>query len=534
MRDTLIANGLIIDGTGAPPFAGDILVEGDRIRRVAKRGEREREEQASRTANTLDATGLVVSPGFIDIHSHSDHTLVVDPRAFSSVNQGVTLEVVGNCGFGCFPVEDAKLALSRVYAYHDVSPISWKTAEEYFNRLDEGRPAINVASLVANGQLRLAAVGPGEQPATPSQLRRMRELLDQSLEAGAWGISTCLESGEEHSLTEDDVAELLRSVAEHDGIHAAHTRDRANRAPEAIEEAIRTAKRAGARLQVSHLIPDGGFTDMERCIAVVDAATSTGSDDVTFDMHTRLFGIGYLYAAVPPSWLQGPTEEVRARLQDRELRRELRNYENYLSKFGDWSRILILDNDVWPEYGRRSVAEIAEDRRAEPLDAICDLLAATPDDVSRLWTIELTFTEDEQREAFAHPLCVPASDAAALALDGPLAESRFHGAYSWASWFYRYMVRDNKLLSPETAIHKLTGQPASILRLKDRGVIREGAFADIAVFDASSFADRETMFDPNRPAVGMRHVLVNGVVAMRDGTVTGRRGGRVLRKGRTE
>jgi N-acyl-D-aspartate/D-glutamate deacylase len=251
-------------------------------------------------------------------------------------------------------------------------------------------------------------------------------------------------------------------------------------------------------------------------------------------MHTRLFGIGYLAAAVPPSWLQGAPDEVRARLQDPQHRRELRRFESYLSKFGDWSRAVILDNDVWPEYGRRSVAEIARDRGAEPLDAICDLLAATADDVSRLWTIELTFTEDEQRAAFVHPLCVPASDAAALALDGPLANSSFHGAYSWASWFYRYMVRDHKLLSPETAIHKLTGQPAAILGLKQRGVLRPGAFADIAVFDAESFAERETMFDPNQPAVGMRHVLVNGVVAMRDGEVTSERGGRVLRKGRTE
>jgi len=531
MTDMLISGGLVVDGTGAPPFVGDVHVRDDRIMKLSSRESQETDEDSQTAANTIDARGLMVTPGFIDIHSHSDHTLVVDPRAFSSVKQGVTLEVVGNCGFGCFPIEDPKLARSRIYAYHDVTPLTWRSAEDYFNRLDEGHPAINVASLVANGQLRLAAVGPGEQSATRAQLRLMRELLDDSLTAGAWGISTCLESGEESSMTEDDVAELLRSVAEHRGIHAAHTRDRASRAAEAIEEAIRTADKAGARLQVSHLIPDGGFADMKRCIQVVESASSGGSD-VAFDMHTRLFGIGYLYVAVPPSWLQGPPNEVRARLEDPELRRELRNFESYLSKFGDWSRIVILDNDVWPQYSRRSIAEIAEDRGAEPLDAICDLLAATADDVDRLWTIELTFTEDEQREAFFHPLCVPMSDAAALALDGPLAGRSFHGAYSWASWFYRYMVRDHKLMSPETAIHKMTGQPASILGLRERGVLREGAFADIAIFDSESFTDRETMFDPNQPAVGMRHVLVNGVVAMRDGKVTGQRGGKVLRKGR--
>jgi len=533
MTDMLISGGLVVDGTGAPPFVGDVRVKGDRIVRVSSRETQETDEDSQTSTNTIDARGLMVTPGFIDIHSHSDHTLVVDPRAFSSVKQGVTLEVVGNCGFGCFPIENPKLARSRIYAYHDVTPLTWRSAEDYFNRLDEGHPAINVASLVANGQLRLAAVGPGEQPATRAQMRQMRELLDDSLTAGAWGISTCLESGEESSMTEDDVAELLRSVAEQRGIHAAHTRDGASRAAEAIEEAIRTADESGARLQVSHLIPDGGFADMKRCIQVVESASSSGSD-VAFDMHTRLFGIGYLYVAVPPSWLQGPPNEVRARLEDPEMRRELRDFESYLSKLGDWSRIAILDNDVWPQYSRRSIAEVAEDRGAEPLDAICDLLAATADDVGRLWTIEMTFTEDEQQEAFLHPLCVPMSDAAALALDGPLAGSSFHGAYSWASWFYRYMVRDHKLMSPETAIHKLTGQPASILGLRERGVLREGAFADVAIFDSESFADRETMFNPNQPAVGMRHVPVNGVVAMRDGKVTEQRGGKVLRKGRRE
>ena len=160
---------------------------------------------------------------------------------------------------------------------------------------------------------------------------------------------------------------------------------------------------------------------------------------------------------------------------------------------------------------------------------ICDLLAATSDDVSRLWMIELTFTEDEQESAFVHPLCVPMSDAAALALDGPLAESMFHGAYGWASWFYRYMVREKALLSPEAAIHKLTGQPASILNLNNRGTLKPGNYADVAVFDPSGFADRETMFTPNEPAVGMRHVFVNGGHALRDGELTGARTGRMLR-----
>jgi N-acyl-D-aspartate/D-glutamate deacylase len=525
MADLVIANGLIVDGTGAPPYTGDVRIAGDRIASVS----REVDRMPAAPSETIDATGLMVTPGFIDIHSHSDHTLLVDPRAYSSLKQGVTLEVVGNCGFGCFPVEEPQLARSRIYAYHDAAPISWRSAEGYFGALEAAQPAINVASLVPNGQLRLAVMGPEERAATGEERRSMRRLLDESLEAGAWGLSTCLESGEESSMTEDEVADLCRSVAAAGGIHAAHTRNRADRAAEAIEEAIRTAATAQARLQISHLIPDGGMADLERCLAAVEGAA--GGQDVSFDMHTRLFGIGYLSAAVPPPWLRGAPDEVASRLRDPERRRELRGFHSALSAIGDWDRVVLLDNEIWPDYGRRSIGEIARSRGTEPIDAVCDLLAASADDVSRLWTVELTFTEEEQRLAFVHPRCVPASDAAALGPDGPLATRSFHGAYSWASWFYRYMVRERRLLSPEAAIEKLTRQPASILGLRDRGTIAVGALADVAIFDPATFAERETLHAPNQAAVGMRHVLVNGALALSDGAPTDRRSGSVLRRG---
>jgi N-acyl-D-amino-acid deacylase len=527
MSDVRITNGTIVDGSGAPAFLGDVEIAGDRIVAVTRReaGGPQREAGA---AELIDATGLTVTPGFIDIHSHSDHTLLVDPRAFSSLNQGVTLEVVGNCGFGCFPIVNPKLGKSRIYAYHDTNPISWRSAGDYFDLLDAGGPGINVASLVPNGQLRLSVVGPRERPATPEEQRRMRELLEESLEDGAWGLSTCLESGEEISMSEEEVAALCRSVAQAGGIHATHTRDRVQHAAEAVEEAIRTAEMSGVKVQISHLIPDGGIADLEECIAAVDAAG--GRADVSFDMHTRLFGIGYLYTAVPPSVLAGTPDEVAERLRDPEVRRSVAAYRSGLSALADWRNVILLDNEVWPEYARKSIAEIAEERGSEPTDAICDLLAATTDDPGRLWDLLLTFTDEEQEVTFVHPLCVPASDAAALALDGPLAGSSFHGAYGWAAWFYRNMVRDKKLLTLEQAVHKMTAQPASILGVKARGLLQPGSFADVAIFDADAFAARETAFEPNRPAVGMRHVLVNGTCAFENGALTDMRRGKVLRR----
>lgn len=528
MSRCVIANGLVVDGSGEPSFEGDVEIEHERIVRVSPHEHSVDRSDAGVEGEVIDATGLVVCPGFIDIHSHSDHTLLVDPRAFSSVNQGVTLEVVGNCGFGCFPVTDPDLAKSRIYAYHDARPISWRSAHEYFDALDAEKPALNVASLVPNGQLRLAVVGGEERRANRDEQRRMRKLLDKCLEEGAWGLSTCLESGEESSMTEAEVGALCRSVSAAGGFHAAHTRDRAEHAAEAIEEAIRTADAAAVRLQVSHLIPDGGLGDLEKCLSVVDRSADRG--DLAFDMHTRLFGIGYLSGALPPSLLQGSPAEVAAALTDSSVRSAASNFRSVYSAFGKWDKVILLDNDVWPDYGRKSIAEIGATRGTTATDTICDLLAGAADDVSRLWVVMLTFTDEEQERAFVHPLCVPASDAAALAPDGPLANSTFHGAYSWASWYFRSMVHDKHLLSTEEAVHKMTGQPAAILGVTKRGLLKPGFFADVAIFDPGEYQDRETMFDPNRPAVGMKHVFVNGVATLRDGAPTGKRAGRVLRR----
>jgi N-acyl-D-amino-acid deacylase len=191
---------------------------------------------------------------------------------------------------------------------------------------------------------------------------------------------------------------------------------------------------------------------------------------------------------------------------------------------------VLLDNPHWPEYGRRDLASIAADRGQEPLDAVYDLLLAGTGELHTLMVIINAYTAEQQREAFAHPLCMPGSDATTLTPDGPLAASFFHGAYTWASWFWRFMVAEQQLLSPQDAVHRLTGQPAERIGLSDRGILRDGARADVVVFDPAAFAERGTTFEPNALAEGMRHVMVNGVTTLRDGKLTGERAGMVLRR----
>ncbi len=461
--------------------------------------------------------------------SRPDYTLLVDPRAASAIHQGVTLEVVGNCGHGCFPIREPQLARTAIYGYDPAVPTSWSGAGGYLDRLDEARPAVNVLSLVPNGQLRLSTVGLADRPASPTELAEMSFLLRESLAEGAWGYSTGLEYAAESGASEDEVTALARVAAEAGGWYATHTRRRDAGATEAVGEAIRTAERAGVQLQVSHLVPRNGLEESDRCAALIDDARDAGLD-VAFDMHTRRFGLTHLFAALPAWALAGPADRIAGVLNDPTRRDEMRDHPSILSAGRDWGRVVLLDNPFWPELARRDIASIASERGEQPFDTVCELLLGALEDPHRLMVVIHAYSIEQQRRAFAHPLCVPGSDATTLAPDGRLGGSSFHGAYTWASWYYRFMVRDEELLSPSEAIHRLTGRPARVIGLADRGVLRPGACADVAVFDPVAFTDTATTFEPNQLAAGMVHVFVNGVHTLRDGVRTGEHGGKVIRR----
>lgn len=530
--DVLITGGTIVDGTGTPAFPAAVALKAGRIAALGQ-------IEASPGTPTLDVTGLLIAPGFIDIHSHSDFTLLVDPRAVSSITQGVTLEVIGNCGHGCAPIVDPELVPMNIYGYQSDFGLTWRTMAGYLDRLEAGQPAVNVVTLVPNGNLRLAAAGLVDRPSTPDELKVMKKLLAQSLEEGAFGFSTGLEYGPEQACSEAEIIDLCRVTAQAGGFYATHTRNRPGEAKETIAEAIRTAEAAGTPLQISHisvvarLVEASGWA-VEQALAQVDQARSQDLD-VRFDMHTRLFGTTNLSAALPPWVLAGDDATVARRLRDPAVRRELRHYPSIITALarGNWSHIVIFDSPAQPDLARLSLAEISQMKGLDPFETICELLQAELEgpqqSLHSLMVIALTYRAEDLRRAFQHPDCMIGSDATALAPDGPLAGSSFHGAYTWAAWFYRHFVRETAMLSPEEAVRRLTSLPASRLGLSNRGIIREGAWADLAIFDPGSFGERGTTFEPNQVAIGMRHVLVNGVVTLKDGILTGQRGGSVLR-----
>ena len=475
---------------------------------------------------------MVVAPGFVDIHSHSDFTLLVDPRAQSQIYQGVTTELVGNCGHGCGPfVGDIERFKGNIYGYQDLLKIDWGSLGDYLDLLDEFRPAVNVATLAPNGNLRIAAVDDVARPAMASETRDMARLLEAALDAGAFGLSTGLEYPPEHHASEEEIIELCRIVAARGGLYATHERERDLLAIEAVEEGIRASMASGVRLQLSHLIPRRGAPDgaLEAMIGLAEAAVADGLD-VQFDAHTRLHGITNLSASLPQWALEGGPADLAARLRDPAARRRLKRYQSIISSFGlgGWDRVFLFASDGSPEGVGRSLADLTPPG-GDVFDTIYDLLLAEGDDPHPALVIVHSYEEDMLTEIFRHPLCTTESDATALCIDGPLAETTFLGAYTWASWFFRHMVREASHLSLEEAVHKLTAQPAGRIGLADRGELREGHRADIAVFDGDRFAERGSLEDPNRLAVGVEHLIVNGGPTIVSGAETGARHGAVLR-----
>ncbi len=522
--DLLIRDGTVLDGEGGQVRA-DVGVRDGRIVLCGS-------SEGVQARDTLDAHGLCVAPGFIDIHSHSDYTLLVDPRAVSAIAQGVTLEVIGNCGFGCAPIANPDTASANIYGFNNQIALTWNSVAQYLERLERARPAVNVIKLVPNGQLRRSAVGVADRAATREELGAMKSLLAEGLDQGAWGYSTGLEYPAERGAPDEEVLELCKVAAAADGLYASHTRRRDDGAVSAIAEAIDVGERAGARTQISHLLPrKTSEGEAERSLELIDRARGRGVD-IAFDMHTRLYGTTYLDTIVPP-WASEAGPSALARHLASPASRERMRQTRSIITGGGWDRIVLLDHPRFPAYSRRSFGELARETGRDAFDIAYDILRADLGAPERAMVIIRAYTPDQQAQIFAHPLCMPASDATTLAPDGPLAGSAFHGAYSWAAWYFHFMVHERKLLSAAQAVERLTGFPARTLGLTDRGRVAEGCCADLAVFDENVFCATATTFEPNQLARGMRHVVVNGAVTLKDGQLTGARGGKILRRKHT-
>lgn len=528
--DLLLRGATVIDGTGAQPFAADVAVSGDRIVAVG-------DLSHVRATRVIDLEGRVLCPGFIDIHTHSDVSLLLDPAGESKVLQGVTTEVTGNCGFSAFPFSADRLDLHVDHLARigddpfEPAELTWHDFNGYAAKLEENPPALNVAPLVGHGTVRVAVLGVDQRKATDEELDEMRRLVAQSLDQGAFGMSTGLTHIPSGYGDKDEVRELVRVVASRDALYSTHSRAIAGEGFAAVDEAIETCAAVGARLQFSHaaINEPSKWGQAGDQVALFEAAAASGLD-VCFDVYPYDASSSSLTQYLPP-WVQaGGTEGMRELLAEPQVRARAES-ELAAGWMGGipwfWDRVVISRSGP----GREdcvglSIEEAAERAGVDPAAFTLDLCLEHGNSAQ---VVLFYRTEADMTTFLAHRLSVVGSDGSAVPLDQGGLKPHPRGFGTFPRILGRY-VRDQGVLTLAQAVHKMTGAVAARLQMSDRGTVREGAIADLVVFDPATVIDGATFTEPTQRPVGITYVIVNGTVVVDDGEQTAARPGRVLRR----
>jgi len=526
MYDLLIKNGTVIDGTGAAGYRANVAVRDDVIVAIGRL-----DGEAGRA---IDASGLVVTPGFIDIHTHTDMSFLIDAQADSKVRQGVTLEVTGNCGMSpCAPLTgEARAQFEDWLARQglELEP-TWTDFAGYLDALEQAGSTLNVATQVGHGTVRTAVMGMDARAPTMDELARMRRLVEESLDAGALGFSTGLWYAPGAFSATEEVVALTEPAAERGLYSSSHIRSQSTDLCGLIpahEEAIEIGRRTGVRMQIAH-VKASGRTVWGRGGELVEGMERARKEgiDIAGDQYPYAWSSTSLSAAMFPRWaMAGGRSETLARLSNPGTRALLRQVvtEQIESLEGPDGAVFASFPER-PEYEGRHLGEIAGDMGCEPEDAAMQLY-----ETAEASLVLHTMSDEDVLEIAKSPLIAVASDGSSLRAEGPLSRGKPHPRnYATNARFLAHMVREKHLVGLEEAVRKMTTLPASRLGLTRRGRLAPGFAADIAVLDPATIADRATFADPHRYAAGVPHVFVNGKAAVADGKATGATPGRVLR-----
>ncbi len=528
--DIVISNGHVIDGTGSPWYGADVGIRAGRIAAIGHLA-------GQPATRTLDARGSVVAPGFIDMLGQSDLTIMVNPHLPSKIYQGITTEITGEGGSAA-PLNDSIIAADQVtYTHYGITP-TWRTLAEYFARLEQQGIGINFATYVGATQVRRMVLADADRPPTATELVHMQELVAAAMQDGAVGVSTSLQYAPAPYASTEELIALARVAAQCGGVYATHMRSEGAHIFEAIDEAVRIGREAGIPVEIWHLKAAGKpqWGMMPQIVAKIDAARA-GGVDIGANTYAYPAWFNSTSAFIPPWAHDGGNREMVKRLQDPAMRARIR--KDMLTTNAPWENewqeipgpeavlIAVVANPTLLPLQGRTLAQIAKERGTDPIETLMDILV---EDDGFTSNAVFAMSEPDVALALRQPWTSVDNDSQGTAPDGALGTEHPHPrAYGTFPRILRKYVREEHALALEDAIRKFTALPAARMRLADRGVLKEGMWADIVVFDPDSVRDLATFEQPNQLSQGMQHVLVNGVPVIVDGAMTDALPGKVLR-----
>jgi N-acyl-D-amino-acid deacylase len=525
----VIANGTVYDGSGAPGRRADIGITGDRIAAIG-------DLRNATTTLRVDASGLAVAPGFVNMLSWSTESLLVDGRSQGEIRQGVTTQIFGE-GDSMGPLTE-EMRARRLASQGDLKyDIPWTSLGDYLRHIEKKGIAQNVASFIGATTVREYVIGLEDRKATPAQLDAMRALVRREMEDGALGIGSSLIYAPAFYATTEELIELCKVAAQYRGKYISHMRSEGNRLVEAVQELLRIARDANIPAEIYHLKAAGtrNWPKMDKVLAMIEAARKEGLQ-ITADMYMYPAGATGLDAAMPPSALDGGYDALFRRLQDPGARKQIAQairtptdaWENLYLAAGSPDRILLVEfrSEALKPLAGRTLAEVAKMRGKDPVETIMDLVL---EDRSRVGTVYFMMSEENIAKQIKRPWVSLGSDAASMATEGIFLKSSAHPrSYGNFARLLGKYVREERAITLADAVHRLSGLPATNLELDGRGFLRPGYFADVVAFDPATIADRATFAQPHQYAVGMKHVFVNGRQVLKDGEHTGALPGRAL------
>jgi len=527
--DVIIRGGTIYDGSGRPPVQADLAIVGDKIVKIGKL-------DPSQAKTVVDATGLAVAPGFINMLSWSTESLIIDPRSLGELKQGVTTQIMGE-GNSMGPLNDRTKKQMKDEQGDLKYDIPWTTLADYLQYLEKRGVSQNVASYIGATTIRQYVIGEEDKQPTPEQMQQMRELVEKEMRAGALGIGTALIYAPGFYAKTEELIEMCKVASKYKGKYISHMRSEGNRLTEAVEELIRISREANIPAEIYHLKAAGrdNWSKMDKVIAMVEAARKSGLK-ITADMYTYPAGATGLDASMPPWVLDGGYPALFKRIRDPETRKKIieemkipsDKWENLRLAAGSDDRILLVGfkNEKLKPLTGKTLAEVAKMRGTDGENTILDLVL---EDQSRVGTVYFLMDEENIKKQIKLPWVSFGSDAESMAPAGAFLKSNPHPrAYGNFARLLGKYVRDEKVISLQEAIRRLTSLPAGNLGLDRRGMLKKGFFADVVIFDPKTIADKATFEKPHQFAVGVRDVFVNGVQMLKGGEHTGKFSGRAL------